>query len=53
MAALRRLAFTRCPGDASTALRVTSEPVPAVVGTAIDGAGVRSNGAGKVAATTS
>ena len=39
MEALRRLAFTRCSGEPSTALRVTSEPVPAVVGTAMNGAG--------------
>ena len=31
---LRSLSFTLCSGDASTALRVTSEPVPEVVGTA-------------------
>ncbi len=35
--ALRRLAFTPCSGDASTALRVTSDPVPAVVGIATTG----------------
>src|SRR6478672_7193187 len=35
---LRRLAFRRCPGTASTALAVTSAPVPAVVGTATQGA---------------
>jgi hypothetical protein len=35
---LRRLAFTRCSGEASTALRVTSEPVPAVGGIATNGA---------------
>jgi hypothetical protein len=35
--ALRRLALTRCPDEASTALAVTSAPVPAVVGTATQG----------------
>ena len=35
---LRRLTFTLCSGDDSTALRVTSEPVPAVVGMAMNGA---------------
>ena len=35
---LRRLTFTLCSGDASTALRVTSAPVPAVVGSAAKGA---------------
>src|SRR5215470_10095400 len=35
---LRRLALTRCPGEASTAFAVTSAPVPAVVGTAMHGA---------------
>ena len=34
---LRRLALTRCDGTASTALAVTSAPVPAVVGTATQG----------------
>ena len=34
----RRLALTRCSGLASTALRVTSLPVPAVVGMAMQGA---------------
>src|ERR1019366_7914145 len=38
MCGLRRLTLTRCSGEASTALRVTSEPVPAVVGIAIKGA---------------
>ncbi len=38
MCGLRRLAFTRCFGEASTELRVTSEPEPAVVGTAMKGA---------------
>ena len=33
----RRLAFTPCSGERNTALRVTSLPVPAVVGTAIIG----------------
>ena len=35
---LRRLTLTRCSGEASTALRVASEPVPAVVGMARNGA---------------
>ena len=35
---LLRLTLTRCSGEAKTALRVTSEPVPAVVGTAMNGA---------------
>ena len=35
---LRRLTLTRCSGEASTALRVTSVPVPAVVGIATNGA---------------
>ena len=35
MSGLRRLTLTRCSGEASTALRVTSEPVPAVVGIAM------------------
>jgi hypothetical protein len=34
---LRRLTFTRCSGEPNTALRVTSEPVPAVVGIATYG----------------
>ena len=34
---LRRLTLKRCSGDASTAFRVTSAPVPAVVGMAITG----------------
>jgi hypothetical protein len=34
---LRRLAFTRCSGEVRTALRVTSLPVPAVVGMATKG----------------
>ena len=34
---LRRLALSRCSGTASTALAVTSAPVPAVVGTATNG----------------
>ncbi len=33
----RRLALTRCAGEASTAFAVTSAPVPAVVGTATHG----------------
>ena len=41
---LRRLAFTRCSGEDSTALRVTSEPVPAVVGMATKGAEGRAIG---------
>ena len=39
IAALRRLTFTRAAGTASTALRVASAPVPAVVGTAMNGSG--------------
>jgi len=35
---LRRLALRRCSGEARTAFAVTSEPVPAVVGTATNGA---------------
>ena len=35
---LRKLTFTRCSGDPSTAFRVTSDPVPAVVGIAMKGA---------------
>ena len=35
---LRRLAFSPCSGAARTALAVTSAPVPAVVGTATQGA---------------
>src|ERR1039457_3352347 len=38
MDGLRRLALTRCSGLARTALRVTSLPVPAVVGMAMQGA---------------
>ena len=38
---LRRLALTPCAGEASTALAVTSAPVPAVVGTASSGAAGR------------
>ncbi len=41
---LRRLAFTRCAGDANTALRVTSAPDPAVVGRAKNGAEGRVRG---------
>ncbi len=37
MCGLRTLTLTRCSGEASTALRVTSLPVPAVVGMAITG----------------
>ncbi len=37
--ALRRLTLTRCWWEASTALRVTSDPVPAVVGMAMKGSG--------------
>ncbi len=40
---LRKLAFTRASGTVSTALRVTSEPVPAVVGAAKNGSGGRSS----------
>ena len=35
MNGLRMLTLTRCRGDSSTALRVTSAPVPAVVGSAM------------------
>ena len=38
---LRRLALRWCSGTASTALAVTSAPVPAVVGTATQGAAGR------------
>nr|WP_276602970.1 hypothetical protein [Nannocystis pusilla] len=41
---LRRLTLTRCASAASTALRVTSEPVPAVVGTATKGTGSWTSG---------
>ena len=34
---LRKLTLTPCDGDPSTALRVASAPVPAVVGTAMKG----------------
>ena len=44
---LRRLTFTRCSGEASTALRVTSAPVPAVVGTAMTGRGGLVNGSAR------
>ena len=37
MDADRRLTFTRCSGEVTTPLAVTSEPVPAVVGTATTG----------------
>src|SRR5262249_61656022 len=37
MRGLRRLALRPCAGEASTALAVTSAPVPAVVGTATHG----------------
>ena len=40
MLGLRRLAFTPCCGEASTALRVTSAPVPDVVGMAMHGSEV-------------
>ena len=36
--ALRRLTFTRSSSASMTALRVTSAPVPAVVGIAMNGA---------------
>jgi hypothetical protein len=39
MSGLRRLTFTLCSGEPSTALRVTSAPVPAVVGMAMKGRG--------------
>ena len=41
---LRILAFTLCAGKPSTALRVTSAPVPAVVGMAMNGNGGFSKG---------
>jgi hypothetical protein len=41
---LRRLAFTPCSGEASTALRVTSDPVPAVVGIASIGSDAFASG---------
>ena len=41
---LRKLAFTPCSGDASTAFLVTSDPVPAVVGTATKGSDGRTSG---------
>ena len=41
MSGLRRLALSWCSGTASTALAVTSAPVPAVVGTATQGAAGR------------
>ncbi len=41
---LRRLTLTRCRGEARTAFRVTSLPVPAVVGIAIHGTEGRSSG---------
>ena len=44
MSGLRRLAFTPCSGEASTALLVTSEPVPAVVGMATNGSDGRVSG---------
>ena len=44
MDTLRRLTLTRCAGEASTALRVTSAPVPAVVGMAIMGAQALASG---------
>ena len=47
MSGLRRLAFTRCSGDASTAFLVTSEPVPAVVGSAMKGSDRRARAAGR------
>jgi len=37
MDAERRLTFTLCSGEVTTPLAVTSEPVPAVVGTATTG----------------
>src|SRR5664279_154464 len=39
MSGLRKLAFTPCSVEPSTAFRVTSLPVPAVVGTAMNGKG--------------
>ena len=44
MSGLRRLALTPCSGDVSTAFFVTSEPVPAVVGTAMNGSDGRASG---------
>jgi hypothetical protein len=44
MRGLRRLTLMPSPGDASTALRVTSDPVPAVVGTAMKGTDVAASG---------
>ncbi len=38
---LRKLTLSRCPGEVRTELRVTSAPVPAVVGIASIGAGGR------------
>ena len=40
---LRKLTLRRCSGEARTEFRVTSEPVPAVVGMAINGAEGRVN----------
>ena len=37
MVSLRKLTLTPCASERSTALRVTSAPVPAVVGTAMHG----------------
>jgi hypothetical protein len=42
MSGLRRLAFTAGSATVSTALRVTSDPVPAVVGIAAHGSAGRS-----------
>ena len=44
MCGLRRLALTPCVGEPRTALRVTSDPVPAVVGTQTHGSDRRWNG---------
>jgi hypothetical protein len=44
MRGLRRLAFTPCAGAPSTAFLVTSDPVPAVVGSATSGSERRVSG---------
>ena len=44
MCGLRRLALTPCVGEPRTALRVTSDPVPAVVGTQTHGSDGRASG---------
>ena len=40
----RMLTLTPCSGELTTPFMVTSEPVPAVVGTAMNGSGVRAGG---------